>query len=230
VDGDADLERTCIVTRATREPASLIRFVRAPDGGVAPDLKRKLPGRGAWITARADIVAKATAKTFSRAFRAETRPAADLADLVERLLRRDALQSLSLANKAGAVIAGFDRISDQLAAGRVAALLHAQEAAEGGRIKLARAARGRVETLAPFETAEMDLALGRIHVIHAALAAGAVSEACLLRCRLLLAYRGAGGDDMPAGEAGADDHIQDTEEAAGRSAAADPKAARSGTE
>lgn len=191
---EIDLERFCIVTRETRDPSELIRFVCAPDGSVTPDLKRKLPGRGAWTTARADIVARATAKMFSRALKREAKVPSDLADLVERLLRRDAIQALSLANKAGRVVTGHDKVAETVTAGRAIALLHAREAAENGRRKLNGAARGAIAILTPFDSEEMDLALGRIHVIHAALTVGAVSDACLARCRFLLAYRGESGD------------------------------------
>ena len=44
-------ERTCIVTRAVKPVAELIRFVLGPDDQVVPDLKHKLPGRGVWVTA-----------------------------------------------------------------------------------------------------------------------------------------------------------------------------------
>ncbi|MBN9061452.1 MAG: RNA-binding protein [Rhizobiales bacterium] len=201
MDEEIDLERTCIVTRDKRDPAELIRFVASPDGVATPDLKRKLPGRGAWVAARADIVARLNDKQLSRALKRPTTIPPGLADTVERLLRRDALQALALANKAGRVVTGFDKTAETAAAGRAIALLHAREAAENGRRKLDGAAKGAVPTLSPFESAEMDLALGRIHVIHAALTVGAVSDACLTRCRLLLAYRGEGGDGVRAGAA-----------------------------
>lgn len=215
-DGELDLERSCIVTRQAREPGELIRFVCAPDGTVTPDLKRKLPGRGAWVSARADIVAKATAKMFSRALKREAKLPSDLSALVERLLRQDALQALALANKAGCVVAGFDKAAEAVASGRAAAILHAREAADNGRRKLAGAARGKIAFLAPFASEEMDLALGRIHVIHAALTVGAVSDACLGRCRCLLAFRGESGDGICAGDA--------IEDRAGPTAAAGSKA------
>ena len=44
-------ERTCVVTRAVKPVDELIRFVTAPDGAVVADLKRRLPGRGVWVTA-----------------------------------------------------------------------------------------------------------------------------------------------------------------------------------
>lgn len=202
--GDIDLERSCIVTRAERDPSELIRFVASPDGIVTPDLKRKLPGRGAWVTARADVVAKATAKLFARALKRQVETPSDLAGLVETLLRRDALQALSMAHKAGGVVIGFDQVEAALASRRAIAVLHAREAAENGRRKLQGAARGAIPLLSPFASAEMDLALGRIHVIHAALTVGAVSDACLARCRLFLAYRGESGDDARVTQAGQD--------------------------
>jgi uncharacterized protein len=55
-------ERTCIVTRRARPVGELIRFVVAPDGTLVPDLRRKLPGRGVWVTASSAIVAEAERK------------------------------------------------------------------------------------------------------------------------------------------------------------------------
>src|SRR4051812_37705014 len=55
-------ERTCIVTREQKPIAAMIRFVVAPDGEVVADLRRRLPGRGVWITAKSDLVAKAEKK------------------------------------------------------------------------------------------------------------------------------------------------------------------------
>ena len=43
--------RMCAVSREQRPVDELIRFVLSPQGEVVPDLKRKLPGRGLWITA-----------------------------------------------------------------------------------------------------------------------------------------------------------------------------------
>ena len=49
-------ERMCIVTRERGEPEDLVRFVRAPDGAVVPDIRCELPGRGVWVTARRAMV------------------------------------------------------------------------------------------------------------------------------------------------------------------------------
>lgn len=195
-------ERTCIVTRAAQSPAGLIRFVLAPDRTVVPDLKHKLPGRGVWVTARADLVDEAVRRRlFSRAFKAEAHAPETLAEDIRRALREDLRQSLSLANKAGAVITGFEKVESAIAEKPLAALIHAAEAAEDGRRKLANQLRKRLgDTISSFPVVqelsndELSLALGRSHVIHAALVAGAGSDGFLNRWHRYRSYCGIGAD------------------------------------
>lgn len=198
-------ERTCIVTRRREAPEAMIRFVRAPDGVLTPDIRSRLPGRGAWVTARAEIVAEALKRrAFSRQLKAEVSASPSLPADVDRLLETDCLQSLAMANKAGAVTAGFGKVCEALEKGAVAALLEARDGSAEGRRKLAqaarRAARGAGEqappTISLFDSLQLDLALGRTNVIHAALAPGGPTHAFLARCRRLAAYRGesASGD------------------------------------
>ena len=193
-------ERTCIVTRAAGAPAGLIRFVVSPEGAVVPDLRGRLPGRGAWVTANAATVTEAVKRrAFGRAFKAEVRASPDLAAEIDRALLADLRGALALSNKAGAVITGFAKVEAAIAGGSVAALLHAGEAAEDGRRKLAGALRRRLGdqiSKAPvidvLTGEELDLALGRSNVIHAALVAGPGSDGFLARWRRLRDYRGVG--------------------------------------
>jgi predicted RNA-binding protein YlxR (DUF448 family) len=195
-------ERTCIVTRRAAAPAELIRFVVAPDGEVVADLKGRLPGRGAWVTATADAVRQAVERrAFGRAFKAEVKAAPDLPARIDEALRQDLRQALSLANKAGAAVSGFTKVETAIREGEIAALLHAAEAAEDGRRKLAGALRKRfgdaisaIPVIAELTGEELDLALGRSHVIHAGLVAGAGSGGFLARWRKLCTYRGSAVD------------------------------------
>src|ERR1700710_3313662 len=69
-------ERMCAVTRAVRPIDELIRFVVSPQGEVVADLKRKLPGRGLWVSASRQAVAEAVRRNqFSRGFRRDVRAA-----------------------------------------------------------------------------------------------------------------------------------------------------------
>ena len=190
LDEEVGPKRRCLTTRASGPSDGLIRFVLAPDGAVVPDLKRRLPGRGAWVTARAAEVREAARRNlFARAFRKPAKPAADLAEQVDRLLEARALEALALANKAGRVVAGFAKVEAALATGSVAALIHAAEAAEDGMRKLAAKAPGPVETIRLFGGEQLDLALGRTNVVHAALIAGDISRLALERAAALARYR-----------------------------------------
>jgi predicted RNA-binding protein YlxR (DUF448 family) len=187
-------ERTCIVTRAQLPPEALIRFVRAPDGTVVPDIKRKLPGRGVWVTADRDTVATAVKKrAFARALKADVGVDPNLPGLVDSLFEQAALQTLSLANKAGRVVCGFAKVEAALGRGEAVAIIHASEAAADGKRKLAASAAPQAIEL--FSGEQLSLALGRPHVIHAALLSGSVSAAFLSRCDVLARYRGARGMD-----------------------------------
>ncbi|MGE0767316.1 MAG: RNA-binding protein [Hyphomicrobiaceae bacterium] len=148
-------ERTCAVTRAKLSPAELIRFVRAPDGTITPDLAHRLPGRGVWVTLDRAVVETAAARNvFARSLKRAVVVPDDLAGLVERLLSVRCTQALALANKAGLVVAGFAKVEAQIATGKVAALLHAADASRDGAAKLDGRLRARAHLEALVEAAE----------------------------------------------------------------------------
>jgi predicted RNA-binding protein YlxR (DUF448 family)/ribosomal protein L30E len=198
--GRQGAERTCLVTRAKRAPKDLIRFVLAPDGTVVADLHARLPGRGAWLTPTRAAVAEALKKrAFQRAFKTKDIAApADLADRIAAGLRADLRQSLSLANKAGCVVAGFAKVEAAIGdkAG-VAAVIQAHDGSADGRRKIAAAlhrrhgdAISRIPVIDSLSNEELGVALGRDHVIHAALVAGVGSSGCLARWRRLRSFEG----------------------------------------
>jgi predicted RNA-binding protein YlxR (DUF448 family) len=196
-------ERMCIVTRERRSPEELIRFVLGPEGTVVPDIKAKLPGRGVWVTARAKLVEDAVRRqAFSRGLKANAKAATTLPADVDALLERDCLQSLSLANKAGAVVTGFTKVEAAINGGNIILLLHAGDASTDGTRKLAQVLRRKFGTACPpqinlFASSQLDLALGRANVIHAALKVEPASRAFLARCRRLAAYRSTSLADEP---------------------------------
>jgi uncharacterized protein len=204
-------ERSCVVTRRTHAPDDLIRFVLGPDHAVVPDLKRKLPGRGVWVGLSKAVVAEAVKKQlFSRGLRDKAVASPDLPELIEDLLRRDAAQGLALANKAGLVVAGFAKVEAAIGAGKIAALVHARDAAADGKRKLRQALRRRFgaqtasELQAPPEfeiltTDEMDSALGRSNVVHVALGLGPAAKVFLASARRLALYRGDGEKNASGG-------------------------------
>jgi uncharacterized protein len=193
-------ERFCAATRTIKPIAEMIRYVVGPDG-VVPDLKHKLPGRGIWITASHTTLADAiSGKAFARGFKRDVKVANDLPELTDRLLARAALDALAMAAKAGLVAAGFGKTETALDRGEVVGVIRALDAGPDGVSKLKSALRQRpdadqIAVIAGFSTAQLDLALGRSNVVHAALLAGPVSDAFLARYTRLERFR-AGETDV----------------------------------
>ena len=196
--------RMCAVSREVRPIDELIRFVVAPTGEVIPDLKRKQPGRGLWISASRRSVAEAVRRhQFSKGFKRDVRVAPTLPTDTEALLVRSVTEALAMAAKAGQVVAGFGKVEDALNRNETAALIHASDGAADGIRKLDAIVRQRGEkrgespvmaVVNVLTSEELDLALGRSNVIHAALLAGPASKTFLSRCQMLVRYRMADDD------------------------------------
>lgn len=187
-------ERFCVATRAVRPVEHMIRFVVAPNGEAVADLKQNLPGRGVWVTATRSALNQALkANAFARGFRRDVRLVGDLVARTEQLLEGAALDALAVARKAGLVAMGFAQVETALKRDAVIALLHAAEARPDGVKKLERQSRqselARIVRI--LTTGQLDLALGRPNVIHAALLAGRASETFMARLRRLERFRSA---------------------------------------
>jgi hypothetical protein len=194
--------RQCILTREERPVGELIRFVVSPDGWVTPDVARKLPGRGVWVTATEEAVRTAIErKAFQRALKTEVRVDPNLPGMVGDLLLKRVLGLLSMANKAGLVVTGFTKCERALERGEAFALLHALEAGKDGVGKLDRrlailldadGIKGKAlerRVIRFLTNAELSLAIGRPNVVHAALRAGGAGKALLAEAERLLRYR-----------------------------------------
>ncbi len=202
--------RMCAVSREVRPIDELIRFVVAPSGEIVPDLKRKLPGRGLWVTASRRTIAEAVRRhQFSRGFKRDVRVAATLPADTEALLERSCTEALAMAAKAGQVVSGYAKVEALLEQGRAEALIHASDGAADGIRKLDAIAGQRsrniddsrvLPILTALTSAQLDLALGRSNVIHAALLAGPASKTFLSRCHILVRYRM--DDDDGTGDGG----------------------------
>jgi predicted RNA-binding protein YlxR (DUF448 family) len=182
-------ERLCVLSREQKPVADLIRFVVAPDGAVVPDIKRKLPGRGVWVTVSQDALAQAVKRRlFAKSFGKDVRAGDELVAQTAALLERSVLDALSIAGKAGQAVCGFTRVEAALGRDRVAALLHASDGAADGTRKLNAILRrsgdenpAATVIIDTFSSSQLDLALGRSNVVHAALLAGDASSGFLAR-------------------------------------------------
>src|SRR5207248_5516852 len=109
-------ERTCVLSRRKGPRDELIRIALGPDGSVAPDVRARAPGRGAWIgVTRAELdAANAKGKlkpALQRAFKlSDVTVPADLGERIEQALRQTALDRLGMEARAGNLISGSDKV------------------------------------------------------------------------------------------------------------------------
>jgi hypothetical protein len=127
---------------------------------------------------------------------ASVRVEGDLAAEVDALLERAALNAVSLARKAGEVVSGFAKVEAALrGSDPVIGLIQASDGGDDGTGKLAAIARARFadaggcRIVRTFESTQLDLALGRSNVIHAALLAGRAAKNALDRIADLERFR-----------------------------------------
>ena len=106
----------------------MIHFALSPSGEVVPDLRRKLPGRGVWTRLSSAVVDEAVRKqAFSRGFKTKAVAAPDLAGKLDLMIEQDALQFLSIVNKAGLIVTGAAKVEAAIRGGDIVALIHASD-------------------------------------------------------------------------------------------------------
>lgn len=187
-------ERRDIVSGEILPEHRLLRFVAGPDGVVVPDVAAKLPGRGLWVEASRQAIAKAVEKKlFARAAKAQVTATADLGDRAEKALVTRMLGDLGIARRSGALVLGFDNVLrglEGLKAPKV--LIEAFDGAADGKRKLYAAAH-RLDlncvVIESLTSAELGLALGRENVIHAAVQPGGLAERLILDAERLSGFR-----------------------------------------
>jgi uncharacterized protein len=172
-------ERTCVLTRRKAAKEELIRLALSPEGEVAPDVRARAPGRGAWIGVTRSELDAANAKgklkaALQRAFKTnDLSVPADLGERTEHALRQTALDRLGMEARAGNLINGADKVETAARAGKVHLLIHALDASEDGRRRMDQAWRvggGAPQgVIFPEGRTILSMALGRENVVHVAL-------------------------------------------------------------
>jgi hypothetical protein len=120
----------------------------------------------------------------------------DLAATIDRLMAKKLAGAVSMANKAGLLVAGFAKVDALIGQGRAAVVIHAADGAPGGAEKLDRKYKALVgpeefeKTVVNELTGpELDLAIGRSNVVHAAASEGGASRSMLQEALRLRRYR-----------------------------------------
>ena len=158
----------------------MLRFVTSPDGVITPDLDGRLPGRGIWIAPTRKALAEGRKGKFARAARQSVVCPDDLEARVDGLLARRCVEAIGLARRGGRAVFGFEKVRAQFgvhAKWLPAILLHASDAAQDGRRKLAGAAMdAEALVLDGLTGEELGQAFARPSTAHAAVGPGALAE------------------------------------------------------
>lgn len=195
--------RRCAVTRVRLEKARMIRFVVAPDATVLPDLAERLPGRGIWLSARGDVLETArTRGAFARAARQAVKvPPGLLADVTSALLIRIG-ETLGLARRAGAAVAGFAKAREWLDAGRAGLVVQASDGSAEERMRFLGKAAGRVPVVSPLAAEALGRIFGRDHVVHVAVSSGRLAERLRIEAERLSGLADVATTNVPSGVSG----------------------------
>lgn len=194
--------RRCLASGQLLPKSQLLRLVVAPDGVLVPDVAGDLPGRGLWILPAADMIARAQKKKlFARAAKSSITVSDNLAAEAEALLLRRALDCISLAKRAGQLVAGFEKAKAWIQSDRAAVLLQACDGADEGKRKLRDLAKKRsVACLLDdlFERAALGRMVGRDEAVHIAIASGGLADRLLAEAARIRLLRGQTPQDLEA--------------------------------
>ncbi len=165
---ELDQIRKCVVTNNRLEPHKMIRFVTDMNGVIFPDLGTKLPGRGAYVTANHDIMAKAIATGRLAAALEGKNPADDWTARIDQLLLKRCQDALAMGRRSGITLGGGGKIR---AEGSAIGLIIADDASP----REARALCGDVDhdwVIAALKSHELGVPFGRQSIAFAAILHG----------------------------------------------------------
>lgn len=207
-------ERRCILTGRTDNPDSMIRLALGPEGQIAPDVRAKAPGRGAWLgVARAELeqaMEKGQLKAgLARSFRLPGIAIPDdLAEGIDAALRHELLHRLGLEARASNIVTGSEKIDVAARRGQLHLLLHAGDAAPDGCRKLDQAWRvgrmsegsGEAGISLFLDRHALSGALGRDNVVHIGVTDARAAQRIVSLLDRWQCYRGCaiGGPAEPA--------------------------------
>ncbi len=169
----------------------------------SPDLSARLPGRGFWLSARADVLEAAQSRgAFARAARGPVIVPPDLVSVLQAGLTRRVVDFLGLARRAGQAVSGFAKVREALTAGHAQLVVQASDGSSEECHRLLSGARA-IAAVRPLTAAELGAVFGRDHVVHVAITPGRLAEALIVETTRLAGVSGhLGGTEKIAASAG----------------------------
>ncbi len=182
-------QRRCIVTKDSTDKTDLIRFALSPDNVVTPDVEETLPGRGVWVSANKDVLAKAIEqKLFSKAFKSNVIADEKLPQSVESILNQKCLNLLSMARRSGDAILGFDKVQNSCKKDRIAAYITCSAEGADSRKKITNMLPKNVEVVTLWDADTLSGHLGTDNTNHAVLKQSGIANKFIKEYRKLRAF------------------------------------------
>lgn len=183
--------RRCIVTRDSGPKEAMLRFVLDPDRRLVPDLAGRLPGRGMWLSARADVLERAIKRgAFAKAARGPVHLPPDLAARIEDGLKGRIRDLVGFARRSGQAVCGRESVREWLQAGKAGLLVEASDGSAAERSRLV--GRREVPVVAPLPADVLGSVFARDHAVHVAIAPGRLAAAIALEAARLAGILGGG--------------------------------------
>ncbi len=168
--------RRCIVTRTKKQRENMLRFVVDPDGRVTSDVAMRLPGKGVWVLAKRDALAKAVeTNRFKSAFKADVTTPQNLVDMTIGLMDRRIGELLGLARAAGQLAVGWEQAREFARKHPVGLVVVASDAAEASRRRLERMGNG-APVFDRMDAYALGSAMGRDRVVNSLIQKGKFAE------------------------------------------------------
>ncbi len=162
-------ERRCIASGKVKPLSALLRFVKTEDSRLVPDFGKKIPGRGLYVTNSRKMLKTALDKNlFVKSIHQHLKIDENFLETVENLLHNKGLETINLARKAGAAVAGFEKVKDNILKNKVAFVIEAADAGQDGSTKMEVLSKD-IEILKVYTSDELDNALDKVNTVYIAI-------------------------------------------------------------
>ena len=186
---EQDVLRKCIVTGEIKDKENLLRFV-VLDGHLVPDFQKKLGGKGIYVTNSKKILEEAVAKKmFTRVSKKNLQQdESSIVELVDKLMKKRGLNFVNLGRKAGAVVSGFEKVSEKIKKQKADFIIEAKDAGNDGHSKIEALAKGLTVFDNLYSVDELDAALNKTNTVYVAFLKSQISQSAFSEFNKIKTY------------------------------------------
>lgn len=154
------------MTGEIKDKSQLLRFVLTPEKQVVPDLYKKLPGKGIYVSNSYALLKQAIEKNiFAKVLKKNVKLNKELLQMVENILHKNALNAISLAKKSGIAVISLEKVLAALKENKLAFLLEAEDAGQDGLKKLQNYTSD-LSVYRLFKVEDLDKVLDKINTVY----------------------------------------------------------------